>query len=446
MLSRHKLYYRLFLIVFWTEFCFGFVSEELLPFMSGARNMVFVLCDLAMLLLGALTIRKRGDLVVLGTYLLIAVTSTMLLNHESFMTLFNGTRDFLGLLFAIPIIRWLYLHPEGGNDFRESLIKQLKFWLWLQAFCITWQFIRYGANDAVGGSMGNGSSGMVSMLIYLVSFFLLTHNWKEGKVMENLRKNWIYIFLLYPSFLNETKVSLILIVAYFMLLINYNRKTIIYLILSIPVLVIAVIGLFNIYLSITNQEMDRVISKEFVEEYFVGIDMDHVITVALAIQDHDIEIDPEDFWSVDIPRFAKFGLILTPLQEDTGGGLLMGAGVGQFKGGSLVEPTRFATDNQWLLNGSRPWLFFLLVQLGIVGIIWWICVAIYQNFIKKSQWPMSKRVQMLVGLCLVIIPLYNDSLRIFNFCAILAIFNIFMKYSTGGSPLAQEQLPEETAE
>lgn len=441
MINRYKLYYRLFLIVFWTEFCLGFISEELLPFLASARNAVFLLCDMLMLLLGALTVRKRGDLIVVGSYLLIAITSTLILNHESLMTFINGTRDFAGLLFAVPIVRWFYLHPEGGTDFRDSILKQLKFWLWLQAFCITWQFIRYGACDAVGGSMGNGSSGMVSMLIYLVSFFLLTRDWKIGEFWSNLRRNWVYVFLLYPTFLNETKVSLILIVAYFMLLIDYDRKTLIRLFFAIPFMAVFMVGMFNIYLSITGQEMDRVLSKEFFEEYFIGIDMDHVITVALAIQDHDIEIDPDDFWSVDIPRFAKFGLVLTPLQEDTGGGLLLGAGVGQFKGGTLVQETDFAAENQWLLNGSRPWLFFLLVQLGIFGILWWIGVAVYQNFMKGSKWPLCVRVQILVGLCLCIIPLYNDSLRIFNFCAVLAFFYILMRYFTG-EPAEEGNLPE----
>lgn len=426
MIERYKLYYRLFLVIFWVECCYGFVAEELLPPLEPARNAVMLLCDVLTLMLGCLTIRKKGDLAVLGSFLFIGVLSTIILNHESWMTFFNGTRDFFGLLFAIPILRWFFTH-EKSAEFKRSWIKQLNIWLWLQAFCITWQFIRYGANDHGGGSMGEGASGMTSMMIYLVSFFLITRDWDKSSYFKSLRQGWIYILLLYPSFLNETKISFIMLLAYFVLLIKYDRKLFVRLAYIVPSAVVGIMALGSFYLSVTDQDADEVLSVEFFEQYLYGLNLDEMIDVAIMVQDGDIEIDPRDWWVVDIPRMAKIALIIPELREG-GGGLWLGAGLGQFKGGSIVDATHFAKYNQWLLQGSRPWLFVVLTQLGIIGLIWWMAVSVYQVTIRKSRRDFVIQIQMLMWLSLAIILAYNDSLRVFNFCVMLYSMCLSLKY------------------
>lgn len=426
MIERYKLYYRLFLTIFWIETCFGFVAEELLPFIEPLRNVLFLLCDVATLVLGLLTIRKKGDLAVFISFFVLAILSTVIINGESWMTMLNGSRDFFGLILAIPIMRWFFLHKRSA-EFKRSMIKQLKIWMWLQAFCVTEQFIRYGANDHGGGTMGFGASGMTSMMIYLVSFFLVTRNWDSDNYFNSLRKNWIYVFLLFPSFLNETKVSFILLALYFILLIKYDRKLIVRLAIILPVSVAAFIGLGNIYLNVTQQEADEVLSMDFLEEYFYGIDLEHMIDVAIMVQDGDIEIDPRDWWAVDIPRIAKLALIMPELRE-CNGGVWLGAGVGQFKGGSIVKETRFAQYNGWLLSGSRPWLFFMLTQLGLIGVVWYIVVIVYEIRVRRSKRPFSNRIQFYLAACLAIILLYNDSMRIFNFCVMMFFFTLMLRY------------------
>ena len=158
---------------------------------------------------------------------------------------------------------------ERSDEFKASIIKQLNIWLWLQAFCVTEQFIRYGANDHGGGTMGEGASGMVSMMIYLVSFFLITRNWDSSDYFGSLRRNWKYIFLLYPSFLNETKVSFILLAAYFVLLLKYDRKLLLRMTYILPLSVLVFIGLGSLYLNLTRQEADEVLSAEFLKIIFM---------------------------------------------------------------------------------------------------------------------------------------------------------------------------------
>ncbi len=435
MVERYKLYYRLFLAIFWIETCFGFVAEELLPFIEPARNALFLLCDVATLILGLLTLRKRGDWVVFGSFYLLAIISTVIVNRESWMTMLNGSRDFFGLIFAVPILRWFFTH-ERSDEFKASMIKQLNIWLWLQAFCVTEQFIRYGANDHGGGTMGEGASGMVSMMIYLVSFFLITRNWDSSDYFGSLRRNWKYIFLLYPSFLNETKVSFILLAAYFVLLLKYDRKLLLRMTYILPLSVLVFIGLGSLYLNLTRQEADEVLSKEFFEDYLYGIDLDYMVDVAIMVQDGDIEVDPREWWSVDIPRMAKLALVMPELRERKGG-LWLGAGVGQFKGGSIVSETRFYSYNEWLLSGSRPWSFFVLVQLGFAGLIWYFGVICYDLFAKKVKNAFAVRNLLLIALCLLIILLYNDSVRFFNFCVMLFLLPLLLQY--GSKDIVQKE-------
>lgn len=426
MIERYKLYYRLFLAIFWIETCFGFVAEELLPFIEPARNALFLLCDVATLLLGLLTLRKKGDWIVFGSFYLLAIISTVIVNRESWMTMLNGSRDFFGLIFAVPILRWFFTH-ERSEEFKASMIKQLNIWLWLQAFCVTEQFIRYGAGDHGGGTMGEGASGMVSMMIYLVSFFLVTRNWDTSNYFASLRKNWKYIILLYPSFLNETKISFILLAAYFVLLLKYDRKLMVRMTYILPLSMLVFWGVGSFYLNVTRQEADRVLSKDFMEAYFYGIDIDGMIDIAIAVQEEDIEIDPKEWWSVDIPRIAKLVLIIPELRNCRGGELL-GAGVGQFKGGTLVKETHFAKYNEWLLTGSRPWSFFVLTQLGYIGIIWFVAVVLYQILGNRAVRRFSVQMRLYLIACILIMLIYNEAMRFFNFCVLLYFFALALQY------------------
>lgn len=437
MIERYKLYYRLFLAIFWIETCFGFVAEELLPFIEPARNALFLLCDVATLLLGLLTLRKKGDWIVFGSFYLLAIISTVIVNRESWMTMLNGSRDFFGLIFAVPILRWFFTH-ERSEEFKASMIKQLNIWLWLQAFCVTEQFIRYGAGDHGGGTMGEGASGMVSMMIYLVSFFLVTRNWDTSNYFASLRKNWKYIILLYPSFLNETKISFILLAAYFVLLLKYDRKLMVRMTYILPLSMLVFWGVGSFYLNVTRQEADRVLSKDFMEAYFYGIDIDGMIDIAIAVQEEDIEIDPKEWWSVDIPRIAKLVLIIPELRNCRGGELL-GAGVGQFKGGTLVKETHFAKYNEWLLTGSRPWSFFVLTQLGYIGIIWFVAVVLYQILGNRAVRRFSVQMRLYLIACILIMLIYNEAMRFFNFCVLLYFFALALQYY-------DDQMPERITE
>ncbi|MCH5347612.1 MAG: hypothetical protein J1E63_10900 [Muribaculaceae bacterium] len=429
MISRYKLYLYPFVTVFWIMSCLGFVDQQLIPPLEKLHNAILAACDLVIIVLGLLTLKQRGDMVVFWSYLIIGAISTLFLNHIGIFNLFNGTRDFLGLIFAVPILRW-FMTCEYREEFKRLMDKTLTAWLWLQAFTITWQFIKYGAGDWGGGTMGHGASGMMSMSIYLISFFLIVRRWDSSQYFSSLWKNRMYIFLLYPSFLNETKVSFILLAAYFILLIKFDRHFLVKILYVLPVGVAVFIGLGSLYFSVTKQDPDEVLSVEFFEDYLYGQDLDNIIEVSMMIQDGTMDVDPREWWTVDIPRIAKLVLI-APELRDTEGGLLFGAGLGQFKGGTMSDVPRFARINEWLLNGSRPWIFFIIVQLGWIGYVWFVCLMVRNLWIRRSNYPLAHKVVTLLALAFLIIQFYDASLRSFNFDVLLFYMTLCMQLDSG---------------
>lgn len=429
MIDKYNLYYRLFITAFWVMQCFGFVSEELLPPLAKLRSPIYLLCDAIIFFVGIAAIKEnqnKTDKRLAIWFLIIAVVSTLIINQEGISALLNGSRDFFGLIFILPILRFFFTARRGNEHFVKVFDRQLYIYLWLQAVCITWQFIKYGVGDHGGGTMGYGASGTASTCIYFISYYLMTKRWNEDKnYFRNLSANWVLVFLLYPSFLNETKISFIFLMCYFLLLIEINKRTIKYFVIAIPAMIVVLIGLWSVYLDITDQDADELTSKEFYDNYlFGGDDLDRMIEVGLMVQDGTITIDESDVWSVDIPRFTKI-LKLPELFGDCRGGAIFGAGLGQFKGGTTMEMSRFAKDNQWLLLGSRPWLFFVMVQLGIIGLIWFLIDIGWVLSYKKRTYIYSKNIKIYLTVILALTFLYNDSLRFFQYCTILFFIALY---------------------
>ncbi|MDE5643330.1 MAG: hypothetical protein K2I56_07540 [Muribaculaceae bacterium] len=412
MIEKYKLFYRTFIVLFWIMMCWGFVSEEFLPFLSKLTTFEMLFIDGAFALFGFVTIRNKGDIAVLVTFLVIGVISTIYLNGIGWYNFGNGFRDFVGIIFVVPVIRWFF-RSERSAEFVRDFDKQLKIWLYVQAFCLTWQFIRYGANDAGGGSFGYGSSGMVSTLIYLISFYLLSKNWDSSNAWKSIKENKEYLILLYPTFLNETKISFIYLMLYMLLLIKFDRTVWIKAVFLFPVFGMVMALLFSVYLDVTDQEGDEVLTWEFLSQYFFsgGQDFDYEVDLAIRYFDGDFDDDLSvEWWNVDLPRYAKVVLAIPVVAEEKGGAMF-GTGVGTLKSGKVSEPTRFARQYEYMLFGTRIWPLFLYVSLGVLGIIWWIWAYCRIAFMKKVVGVMNKRVLLFLNLQILMIFFYSDFIR-----------------------------------
>lgn len=420
MIDKEKFMKYLLLGVFWLSTSFGFFAYEFLNH-GEITTKVVMACEFVVMFFGLALMRKFTDFAILFSYLIISLVSTIVVNHIPWLVYINGSRDFFGFLFVVPLLRW-YLAPGRRNVFKPMIDRQLYYWLVLQAFCITWQFLRYGAGDACGGSMGYGASGYVSFLIYAVSFYLLIQEWDFDNYVSSFKNNWRLILLLYPTFLNETKVSFILFLAYFILLLKFDKRLLIRLAYIIPAGIAGVVLLAYTYVATTGQDADK-FTPEYFAQYFYGRDMDLDINVdaALMLQDGDYDIDPSEWWVEDIPRVGKLVLI-GPIITTTPGGSWLGAGVGQFKGEKGFEITEFAKENMWVLQGSKPWVFSMFVQMGFLGLIWGLAVLLRNIYIRigvPGQRMLVSRIHLLLLLDFLLILLYNDLWRIMPFCLIV---------------------------
>lgn len=433
MVEKYKLFTGLFFGALWTLLTMGFIMEELIPPLASLRSVLTMLCDCIFLVLGLYCLRTKRDCWIAVTFVLLAVITSWL-NHLGIIFVLNGSRDFFGLIFAIPICRFL-LNSSNRDRFIESFDKQLFYFLILQAFCVTWQFFRYGANDHGGGSMGFGYSGIVSTMIYIISFYLLSKKWRFGNYWSELLQNKIYILLLFPTFLNETKISFIFFLAYFLLLLPVELKTVFKVLISIPLLVVLMVGVGFSYLAATNQSFEKVFSQSAMDDYMIGEDPDEFIENAMAVQEEIYY--REDMGLLDIPRFTKIIFIPEAL-KDAPGGFLFGAGLGQFKGGTTLELTPYADTWQWLLSGSVPYLFFIIIQLGLAGVVW-LLFDLVTLLRPRSTQLLGINIKLFVCLIIGLVFFYNDSLRYFPLCTVL-FYIILLGYPTRRELVADREV------
>ncbi|MCM1522825.1 MAG: hypothetical protein NC039_09270 [Muribaculaceae bacterium] len=421
LVERYKLYTGLFFGAMWVLLCYGFVRDEFIPALETVQPFANLLCDIVFLLLGVLTMRSRRDLVMLGSFLLISLVSKYL-NHQGMAEWINGFRDYIGLLFTVPFIRYMMSRRDYAGRFTKSMDKQLLIFLWLQVVCLVWQFVKYGANDAGGGSMGYGHSGVVSTLIYVISFYFMTKKWDfDLTYFQNLYANRVYVFLLFPTFLNETKISFIFMLAYFILLMKIDRRFVLRLIIAIPIAIVGFFVLAYAYLMSTNQTADRYVDQDFYIEYLVGHDFDDLVNLAILVEEEEVETD--NLWAVDLPRLGRF-FVLKDALDHSGGGMAFGAGIGNLKGNNYFSKSAFARKYSWLLKGSVPMSFAWMVQLGWIGLIW-LVVNVMTVLFTPNRCALAKNLRLYLLMVFLLMMLYQDQFRLVYYCVIA--FYIYME-------------------
>ena len=380
---------RLFFIGFWLATCTGFVSDLFFgPEMSGSplRTMSLIIVDLILIFLAACTIRKKTDVFLIISLVVIAAISGFIVNGDSLVVWLNGMRYFFPVLFMPPILRYFWSTEYRHDLFVKSLDKQLYIFLWLQVPAVLYQFFKYGAGDYVGGTMGGWFSGILSFSIYYASFYLLNKRIDRNNIMRSLYKNWTLIFLLFPTFLNETKISFALIIAYFILLLPIDRN------------------------------------PEFFEEY-LDADLDNIEAAA----DYADKNYSEQF---DMPRVAKLA-ILPMIFDAHPGHDLFGFGLSLYKHGSVIEASDFYNEYDWVMKGTSPQIMSSVLQLGIVGTIWYIVYFLCLFFIKIPLYRVRNyNMQSFFILAFLILLLYADFWSYANFCFIMLTF-YFLSWKKG---------------
>lgn len=402
-IEKSRLISKIFFGVFWIAAVTPFFGQEFMPSAyEKLSSPLFALIDLVLILLGAWVIKRKTDWIILIAFAGFAFASTCIINDYSILFFVNGLRLYLCYIIIVPIFRYFFSDKDRSKTFIKKMDRTLYVFLWLQLPTAVVQCILYGAYDQVGGSMGWMMSGEMSTLVYLISFYLMHKNWDSSiSYFSNIKQNWILIFLLIPSFLNETKISFVFLLMYFFFLLPMDKKFIKRLLIFFPCMMalFGVAGYF--FLSITNSDTD-VLTAEYFTMYFSGDD-DALNFMEIAAEE-GIDMVGDD--QGDLFRGVKFAAIpLLHLREPHAA--LVGFGVGQFKGGSSLEKSEFAKEFEWLLRGAVMGFYMVIIELGYIGFI--LTIIFWVIAFRGNRSNVNRQLLMYQILTVALLGVYNSS-------------------------------------
>ena len=124
------------------------------------------------------------------------------------------------------------------------------------------------------------------------------------------------------------------------------------------------------------------------------------------------------------------------MQDEEPGHTLTGWGVGHFKGGTLVPNSDFYQQNEWLLIGTIPYLFHMLVQMGWLGVALmavFLGLLLFGRPVKGAS--RDYNLQFYVLALLLLIMVYQDFLR----NALVCFFIFYVMAQSWKLPEAQEE-------
>lgn len=387
----------LFTILLFTSACSGLISD----LASTGRSVFYFAFDVTIILLSIMSIsRVRGSLAWVLLFIIICIGFNMSYNGNSLMYSLNGLREILNLLCLAIFLNDVF--SDGNEELAEEYVEMFKkfatVFLVAQIPVALYQFSVHGPSDAVGGTYGSFGSGNLTLSITCLVFFL-------SHFTRNLTQRVLLYACLLPLLLNETKVSFI-IIPLLMVFIHFQPK--IKSILAAGLAAAFFLFLFNQYYSNNfgtdfDNNIAGIFSKDFIDSYLFG----------------DI------YTYTDVPRFTKIILAWQLLAENTNT-FLFGFEYGIFRASDMVEMSQFSQSVEWLMTGTRPYLFFLMIQGGIFLVAGIFLLISHANRYFKEN---NNKYKMFLLLLFIMVLFYNDALRSQNFL-IVYFFSIYYANSS----------------
>jgi hypothetical protein len=396
----------LFTILLFTSSCSGLVAD--LAGMSG-RGIFYAAFDFTIILLALLSISRINKGLALVLLFIVGVMAFNISYSENSLSFsLNGIRELLNVLCLAIFFSDVFSdeNEELAAEYIEIFKKFAVFFLVAQVPVAAYQFSVHGPSDWVGGTYGHfGSGNMTFCVIFLV--FFLSH------FVRNLTQRMMLYACLVPLLLNETKISFILIPA-LILFIHFKPKA--KSIIGAALAAGAALFIFNKYFTTNigtdfDNNLTGIFSKDFIDGYLFG----------------------QGDTYVDVPRFTKIILAWQLLSQDTLH-LLFGFEYGLFRGTDAVGTSHFAQSVGWLLTGTRPYVFFLMLQGGMLLVTGFLLlIGQINKFFSKH----NNKYKLFLFILFVVILFYNDAFRGQN---ILTVYMFSVFYAN--SSLYNEQLEE----
>ena len=334
-------------------------------------------------------------------FIIFSTLSYIISENKSLLSHINGIRETLVFICYFVIMDVLY-RTRQIEKINEKFIIFSYFFLTIQIPIAIQQFIKFGAGDAVGGTFGYGGSGILTFSIFILIYYLIEN--KIGTSKERLKKSIPFLIFLIPIALNETKISFIIMLIYFISFMDIKSASSSLLFASFGVL--SVISFSYIYSTQENvsykNPLEGIYSGDFLNSYLLG----------------------DEIVDEDVPRFTKLIVGTQKLAND--GDLLLGKDYGAFTGSQSRMSSEFSKKYEWLLAGSRPYSFFLIISGGVILLVLIIWLVFSEIFRKQPKGIKNYSSPLLLFLSAVFLIslFYNDGLRstVFSFLFVFILF------------------------
>jgi hypothetical protein len=394
--------------------------ESFLPGLDRAFRLLVVGGDAVVILLAATVLLRNRSFYGTRVWLLFLFTGalTILYNLEytSVALQLSGLREPLFFLSCLIIVHDI-LSSEEDKLFVGRMTLFILVFAVLQVPVSIYQFARYGPSDYVGGTFGWGGPGLVSLLAFLSTFYLLVHRAQErGDEAIHVPALLLYAPLLIPCLINETKISFIILPVFLVLLSNVRRAS-----QLVPLLLLGAVlfGVLNYLYSENVQDTGRLLDEDFLERYLF--------------------YDRRE--AVDMPRFQKLA-VSTGMLADAPGSLLVGMGYGAFTGGNILEASEFR-EKYYYLFGARMFVNTILVQGGILGALayLWGTLGFFPR--RGAAVPvLTNRLRWFLAIIVCGIWLYTDAFLQRTFAGITAFISVWVFHQlTHAGPFAGTDEP-----
>lgn len=373
------------------------LTNYLMDLAGGNRTPLLAFFDALILLLGWLSISyTRGGLAYIVLFILACIVVNLSYTPSSIFYALNGVREIVFILAMVMFYNKIF--ADGNEELTEEYIKIMKtygfIYLIAQVPTSFIQYMQFGPGDMVGGTEGYLGSGMLTLAVICMVYFM-------SHFAMNVSMTVMLYICMIPLVLNETKISFILIPLTVVFMKFKPRLQ------NVAVAVVSAVTLFLLfnrfyaarYLDFDNSAKG-IFTWDFLSDYLLS----------------------EDVYE-DIPRLTKIILAWKLISQETHT-LLFGVEYGMFRGGNVIEVSEFKRNYYWLLFGTRPYLFFLLLQGGLflsIGITWLI-VHINHYFRKLNKF------KVYLFLMFLLIMVYTDAYRNQHFVTIYLFFVYFANW------------------
>ncbi len=400
--------YILFLVLFVTAFYRG--VTEYVPALETSSSYILLSADLLITYLGFISVFSASKRTV-GAYFLLLLISTLAYfagDGNPVSDHINGLRE-VSNIFCLFLFFNVLVKSDHFAYFNNLFKKFALLFLAVQIPLSSLQYLTYTAGDNVGGSFGAGGSGILTLTIFILVYYLL-ENKRNGRMLFNKAKYLLLLSVFFlPIFINETKLSLILIPLMIGTFVSIKQfKSFLFVFVIGACILLSFISFYSDRDQTADNPIAQIFSADFLETYLA---------------------EDNDELNIDVPRITKISRSFTLLSQDYST-LILGRDYSAFKGGTTVGLSAFSSKNQWLLHGSRPYVFYLLIMGGLsltllVGFLFFSEVFLKPNPGFKNYSP---RLLVFLSAVFLIIVLYNDAFRNQSFLIVFVFTLFFSKY------------------